>query len=78
MKPKVHASKTLIYGAGPIGRWLAYRFELTGQDVTLLARDQTYHTLKERGLEIVDGLTGERLTAPVSPSTISRPRSFRV
>jgi len=57
--------KTLVYGAGPIGRWLALRLESTCQDVTLLARDQTYHTLKERGLEIVDGLTGERLTAPV-------------
>ena len=57
--------KTLVYGAGPIGRWLAYRLELTGQDVTLLARDQTYLALKERGLEIVDGLTGERFTAPV-------------
>ena len=57
--------KTLVFGAGPIGRWLAYRLELTGQDVTLFARNQTYHTLKERGLEIVDGLTAERFIAPV-------------
>lgn len=28
--------KTLIYGAGPIGRWLALRLHLAGQDVTLL------------------------------------------
>ena len=57
--------KTLVFGAGPIGRWLALCLERTGQDVTLLARDKTYRALKERGLEIVDGLTGERFTAPV-------------
>ena len=56
---------TLIYGAGPIGQWLALRLHLTGQDVTLLARDETYRSLRERGIEIVDGLTGERLAARV-------------
>jgi 2-dehydropantoate 2-reductase len=55
--------KTLIYGAGPIGRWLALRLHQAGQDVTLLARNETYRTLEEHGIEIVDGLTGERLTA---------------
>jgi len=36
-----------------------------GQDVTLLARSETYRSLEERGIEIVDGLTGERLAARV-------------
>ena len=55
--------KTLIYGAGPIGRWLALRLHHAGQDVTLLARNQTYRSLEENGIAIVDGLTGEGLTA---------------
>ena len=37
--------KTLIYGAGPIGRWLALRLQQAGQDVTLLARNGTYRDL---------------------------------
>ena len=55
--------KTLIYGAGPIGQWLALRLQQGGQDVTLLARNETYRSLQQNGIEIVDGLTGERLTA---------------
>ncbi len=57
--------KTLIYGAGPIGQWLALRLHQAGKDVTLLARGETYRSLRERGVEIVDGLTGERLAARV-------------
>ena len=57
--------KTLIYGAGPIGRWLALRLSQAGQDVTLLARNQTYPSLERNGIEIVDGLTGDRLVARV-------------
>jgi len=57
--------KTLIYGAGPIGRWLALRLHLAGRDVTLLARNEAYLSLQQNGLEIVDGLTGERLVARV-------------
>jgi len=62
--------KTLIYGAGPIGRWLALRMQQAGQDVTLLARNVTYRSLLTRGIVIVDGLTGERLTA--RPKLVSR------
>ncbi len=58
--------KTLIYGAGPIGRWLALRLARTGADVTLLARNETYRSLAEKGIEIVDGLTGERHSARVN------------
>jgi 2-dehydropantoate 2-reductase len=57
--------KTLIFGAGPIGRWIALRLEQAGQEVTLLARGETCRRLEERGIEIVDGLTGERQVARV-------------
>jgi 2-dehydropantoate 2-reductase len=57
--------KTLIYGAGPIGRWLALKLGLAGKDVTLLARSKAYRSLKKDGIQIVDGLTGERLSARV-------------
>ena len=47
--------KTLIYGAGPIGQWLALLLERSGTDVILLARNETYRSLAEKGIEIVDG-----------------------
>jgi 2-dehydropantoate 2-reductase len=57
--------KTLIYGAGPIGQWLALRLQQGGRDVTLLARNETYRSLQQNGIEIVDGLDGRCHTAPV-------------
>ncbi len=57
--------KTLIYGAGPIGQWLALRLHQAGRDVILLARNKTYRSLAQGGIEIVDGLTGERQVARV-------------
>ncbi|MGB6641446.1 MAG: 2-dehydropantoate 2-reductase N-terminal domain-containing protein [Thermoanaerobaculia bacterium] len=57
--------KTLIFGAGPIGRWMALRLHQTGQEVSLLARGETKRRLEKRGVEIVDGLTGERQVARV-------------
>jgi 2-dehydropantoate 2-reductase len=57
--------RTLIFGAGPIGRWLALRLHEAGRGVTLLARNKMYRSLHQNGIEIVDGLTGERLVAKV-------------
>jgi len=57
--------KTLIYGAGPIGQWLALRMHQGGKDVTLLARNETYRSLQQSGIEIVDGLDGNRYAARV-------------
>lgn len=62
--------KTLIYGAGPIGQWLALRLNQAGKDVTLLARNQTAERLNRNGIVIVDGLSGESLTA--RPKLIER------
>jgi len=57
--------KTLIYGAGPIGRWLALRLHQAGQNVTLLARNQTYRSLEQNGIEIIDGFDGTSYSARV-------------
>jgi ketopantoate reductase len=46
--------KTLIYGAGPIGRWLALRLQQAGQDVILLARNETLRSLDQTGIETPD------------------------
>ena len=40
--------KTLIYGAGPIGRWLTVKSAKAGVEVTLLARGETYDARLER------------------------------
>lgn len=51
--------KTLIIGSGPIGQWLALRFKKAGENITLMARNETYHLLQENGIRIKDGLTGK-------------------
>ena len=51
--------KTLIYGAGPIGQWLALHLGKAGNDVKLLARGDTLQQLQKQGIVIVDGFTGE-------------------
>jgi 2-dehydropantoate 2-reductase len=57
--------KTLIYGAGPIGQWLALKLAQAGRDVTLLARGRTYETLARDGVRIQDAVSGESLRASV-------------
>jgi 2-dehydropantoate 2-reductase len=57
--------KTLMYGAGPIGQWLALKLEKAGKDVTVLARGRTYDKLVQDGVRFVDALTGEQLRAQV-------------
>ncbi|MCP4604783.1 MAG: ketopantoate reductase family protein [Proteobacteria bacterium] len=65
--------KTLIYGAGPIGQWLALRLARAGKDVTLLARGRTYETIEREGVRILDALTGEQLHAHVKLTTTLGP-----
>ena len=55
--------KTLIFGAGPIGRWLALRLQRAGKDVTLLARGQAFESLRQDGIVLIDGFTGEKKDA---------------
>lgn len=57
--------KTLIYGAGPIGQWLAMRLGDARRDVRLLARGETHAKLRANGVVMVDGFTGEKRTARV-------------
>jgi 2-dehydropantoate 2-reductase len=58
--------RTLIYGAGPIGQWLALKLAQAAEDVTLLARGENLRTLKQRGIIITDALTGQRLETRVN------------
>lgn len=51
--------KTLIFGAGPIGQWIALTLCKADKDVTLLARGDKYDKIKESGIEIYDAHTGE-------------------
>ena len=44
--------KTLIYGAGPIGQWLALRLQQAGKDVRLPARNRTYDQLDRDQREV--------------------------
>ena len=57
--------KILIYGAGVIGGIYAARFYEAGCNVTLLARDNNYETLKHNGVIIKDILTGKRTISKV-------------
>ncbi|MGB5294926.1 MAG: 2-dehydropantoate 2-reductase N-terminal domain-containing protein [Thermoanaerobaculia bacterium] len=57
--------RTLVYGAGPIGRWLSLRLHQAGKDVTLLARGETYELIRRDGVGLVDGYTGEKKVARV-------------
>ncbi len=57
--------KSLVYGAGPIGQWLALKLQKAGRDVTLLARGRTYDMLEQDGVRFTDALTGEKLHSQV-------------
>ena len=57
--------KTLIYGAGPIGQWMAAKFARAQKDVTLLARGATLRRLQEHGVRITDGFAGTTERASV-------------
>ena len=57
--------RTVVYGAGPIGRWLSLRLHQAGKDVTLLARGETYELIRRDGVVLVDGYTGEKKVARV-------------
>ena len=62
---ETNSMKTLIFGAGPIGRWLALGLHKAGKNVTLLARNETYGLIKNNGIVLVDGHTNEKRIAKV-------------
>ena len=57
--------KILVYGAGVIGSIYAANFFEVGCNVTLLARDKHYDSLKQNGVIIKDTLTGKQTTSKV-------------
>jgi 2-dehydropantoate 2-reductase len=56
----------LVYRAGVIGSIYAARLQESGQNVTLLARGQRAAALREHGIQLEDGLTGQKSTTRVS------------
>ena len=59
--------KILIYGAGPLGSFLAGKLKLSGQEVSLLARGKRLDDLRKYGLVIEDPVTKVRrkISVPV-------------
>lgn len=57
--------KILVYGAGVIGSIYAARLYEAGCNVTLLARDKHYESLKQNGVIIKDTLTGKQTISRV-------------
>lgn len=52
--------KVLVYGAGPLGSLFAARLQAGGHAVTLLSRGQRLADLRQYGVVLEDGQTGER------------------
>ncbi|MEN8193653.1 MAG: 2-dehydropantoate 2-reductase N-terminal domain-containing protein [Bacteroidota bacterium] len=58
--------KTLIIGAGPLGSLYTYLFSKAGHDITLLARNEHYKFLKEKGLILLNEFTHEKIIEKVN------------
>lgn len=65
--------KTLVYGAGNIGRLYAARLKDAGHDVTILARGQRLQEIREVGIRLEDFKTGQRTTIHVDAIERLRP-----
>jgi ketopantoate reductase len=53
--------KILICGTGPIGSWLALKFEKAGRDVSLLSQGKTHLAHKKDGVRSADASWEKRL-----------------
>lgn len=62
--------RILVYGAGNIGSLYAARLAQSSQDVAILARGTRLEQIRRRGVELEDGVSGERTTA--SPEVVAR------
>ncbi len=58
--------RTLFFGAGPLGSVYAHLLHEAGRNVTVLARGERHDWLKEHGLVLMNGLTGETSSSPVN------------
>jgi len=58
--------RILIYGAGNIGCLYAAKLAQSGQDVEILARGDRYAALRDRGITLQHGVSGERTTTSVA------------
>ena len=58
--------RILIYGAGNIGCLYAAKLAGGGQDVAILARGDRYDALRDHGITLENGISGERTTTSVS------------
>lgn len=58
--------KTLIFGAGSLGSLYAYVLHKAGKDVTILARNEHYKFLKEKGIVLVNEFTQEKIIEKVN------------
>jgi 2-dehydropantoate 2-reductase len=58
--------KILFYGAGVLGSLYAARLQEAGQDVSILARGQRLADIREHGIVLEDGDTGQRTTTCVN------------
>ena len=58
--------KILFYGAGVMGSLYAARLQESGQDVSILARGQRLADIREHGIVLDDGATGQRTATRVN------------
>ena len=58
--------KTLFYGAGVLGSLYATRLQEVGQEVSILARGQRLADIREHGIVLEDGDSGQRTTTRVN------------
>ncbi len=58
--------RILIYGAGNIGCLYAAKLPQSGQDVAILARGDRYDALRDHGITLENGVSGECTTTSVS------------
>ena len=59
----------LVYGAGNIGSLYAARLAHSSQDVAILARGTRFEQIRRQGIELEDGVSGERTTT--SPEVVA-------
>lgn len=58
--------RILVYGAGNMGCLYAAKLAGSGQEVTAVARGARFHALRDEGITLEDGVSGERRTTSVA------------